>query len=236
MSRGKAINLICCSVPTLVGCAEPGHECEAADMMMYRIIAVAALVLSLLLAYFLWRSYKYNNVLAGKCERLQAAVGEAKRIAIVGEASKLCDDSATQRLEASSATQSPEASPTTTEPTAHEQLFHRLCLLMDGSDQIYTDQELDRARLAKLLATNEHYVSDAVSACTNGGSIIDFINGYRLRHAVLLLTTTKDPIGLIAEISGFSRRSFYRVFDEAYHISPSEYRKAVVGHASQRDM
>ena len=107
---------------------------------------------------------------------------------------------------------------------------------MDGPEQIYTDQELDRARLAKLLGTNEHYVSDAVSACTNGGSIIDFLNGYRLRHAVRLLTTTKDPIGLIAEISGFSRRSFYRVFDEAYHISPSEYRKAVVGHASQRDM
>lgn len=106
-----------------------------------------------------------------------------------------------------------------------EQLFRRLCQLMDGPDQIYTDSELDRSRLAQLLGTNEHYVSDAVSANTGGGSIIDFLNGYRLRHAVRLLTNTKDPIGLIAELSGFSRRSFYRVFDEAYHISPSEFRK-----------
>lgn len=108
-----------------------------------------------------------------------------------------------------------------------EQLFCRLCQLMDGPDQIYTDSELDRSRLAKLLGTNEHYVSDAVSACTSGGSIIDFLNGYRLRHAVHLLSTTKDSIGLIAELSGFSRRSFYRVFDEAYHISPSEFRKTL---------
>lgn len=98
---------------------------------------------------------------------------------------------------------------------------------MDGPDKIYTDPELNRARLAQILGTNEHYVSDAVSECTDGGSITDFINGYRLRHAVRLLATTKEPIGIIAELSGFSRRSFYRVFDEAYHISPSEFRKAV---------
>lgn len=97
---------------------------------------------------------------------------------------------------------------------------------MDGTDQPYTDPDLDRNRLARLLGTNEHYVSDAVSACTNGGSITDFINGYRLRHAVHLLTTTNDSIALIAELSGFSRRSFYRLFDEAYRMSPSEFRRA----------
>ena len=96
MSRRKTINLIFCSVLPLVGCTESGQECEAADMMMiWCIIAVSSLLLFLFLAYFLWRSYKYNNVLADKYERLQA---------VVGEASKLCDDSIPQRLEASPTT------------------------------------------------------------------------------------------------------------------------------------
>ena len=209
MSRRKTIDLIFCSVLTLVGCTEPEHECEAADMMIiWRIIAVSSLLLCLLLAYFLWRSHIYNKVLCEKYDRLLARTAQSS--------------------EATEEPQRLEALPTTTEePTAQEHLFHRLCQLMDGPDQIYTDTELDRARLAQLLGTNEHYVSDAVSACTNGGSITDFLNGYRLRHAVRLLATTNDSIGLIAELSGFSRRSFYRVFDEEYHTSPSEYRKAM---------
>lgn len=40
-----------------------------------------------------------------------------------------------------------------------------------------------------------------------------------------LLTTTKDSVALIAEMSGFSRSSFYRVFSEAYSMSPADYRK-----------
>ena len=241
MSRRKTIDLIFCSVLALVGCTEPEHECEAADMMMiWRIIAVASLLLCLLLAYFLWRSYKkYERLLATTAQRLEASEEPQRLEALPTTAEK------PQRLEALPTTaeepQRSEALPTTTEelqrlealpntaeePTAQEQLFHRLCLLMDGPDQIYTDTELDRARLAQLLGTNEHYVSDAVSACTNGGSIADFLNGYRLRYAVRLLATTNDSIGLIAELSGFSRRSFYRVFDEEYHTSPSEYRKAM---------
>ena len=108
---------------------------------------------------------------------------------------------------------------------AQEQLYSRLCQLMNTPEHIFTDPDLDRCKLARLLGTNEHYISDAVSACTKGGSINDFINGYRLRYAVNLLITTDDSIALIAELSGFSRRSFYRVFDEAYSTSPSEFRK-----------
>lgn len=41
-----------------------------------------------------------------------------------------------------------------------------------------------------------------------------------------LLATTKDSVALIAELSGFSRSSFFRVFSDAYGMSPSDYRKA----------
>ena len=54
----------------------------------------------------------------------------------------------------------------------------------------------------------------------------DFINAYRLRHAARLLATTSDSVALIAELCGLSRRTFYRLFDEAYSMSPSDYRKA----------
>jgi len=191
------------------------HCGEGAEVMLYRILSVSAIVLCLILAYFLWRSYKYNKVLAKKCEQLQLQNGNSS--------SPLSTEEVTTPLPQ----QGGAGGGSVGGGPAGVELFHRLCQLMDTPENIFTDTELDRARLAQLLGTNEHYVSDAVSACTNGGSITDFLNGYRLRHAVRLLATTNDSIGLIAELSGFSRRSFYRVFDEEYHTSPSEYRKAM---------
>jgi AraC-like DNA-binding protein len=96
---------------------------------------------------------------------------------------------------------------------------------MDGPDHIYTDTEMDRIRLAQLLGTNEHYVTDAISACADGKSVNGFLNEYRLRYAAHLLATTNDSITVIAKLSGFSRSSFFRVFSDAYGMSPSDYRK-----------
>ena len=109
--------------------------------------------------------------------------------------------------------------------TAEQQLFRRICDLMDGPDHIYTDSDLDRNRLAQLLGTNDHYVTDAISACTNGKSVNGFLNEYRLRYAARLLATTTDAMVVIAELSGFSRSSFFRIFSDAYGMSPSDYRK-----------
>ena len=174
---------------------------------IYLILFEAILLVCLFIALLLWRSQQKNKMLAEENQRLRAEVERREQ----------------ERLKE----ETKSVPPSPKDPTAQEQLFHRLCQLMDSAEQIYTDPDLDRSRLARLLGTNEHYVSDAVSACTHGGSITDFVNGYRLRHAVHLLTTTNDSIALIAELSGFSRRSFYRLFDEAYSMSPSEYRKTV---------
>ena len=105
--------------------------------------------------------------------------------------------------------------------TAEQLLFRRICDLMDGPDHIYTDTDLDRSRLARLLGTNEHYVTDAISSCTNGKNVNAFLNEYRVRHAAHLLATTDDSITLIAELCGFSRSSFFRIFSDAYGMSPS---------------
>ena len=175
------------------------------SLVIHRIILVAAVLICLLIAYFLWRSHKYNKMLLEKNRRLLAEIEQRERE----------EQHVIEQLKAE-----PEES-----LTADQQLFRRLCDLMDSPDHIYTDADLDRNRLAQLLGTNEHYVTDAISACTDGKSVNSFLNEYRLRYAAHLLATTKDSVALIAELSGFSRSSFFRIFSDAYGMSPSDYRK-----------
>ena len=184
-------------------------EAEIADrrqsVIIYRILAVAAFLVCLFIAYMFWRAAQYNKVLFEKNRRLLAEIEQRERE----------QQQAIDQLKAE-----PEE-----QLTADQQLYRRICELMDSKDHIYTDADLDRNRLAQLLGTNEHYVSDAISACTDGKSTTDFINGYSLRYAAHLLATTSDSVGLIAELVGLSRRTFYRLFNDAYSMSPTDYRK-----------
>ncbi len=176
------------------------------SLIMHRIILVAAILICLLIIYFLWRSHQHNKALLEKNRRLLAEIEQREQE----------QQQSIEQLKA--------------EPqenlTSEQQLFRRICDLMESPDRIYTDADLDRSRLAQLLGTNEHYVTDAISTCTNGKSVNIFLNEYRLRYATRLLATTKDSISLIAELSGFSRSSFFRIFSDAYGMSPSDYRKA----------
>ena len=175
------------------------------SLVVHRIILVAAVLICLLIIYLLWRSHKYNKVLTEKNHKLYEEIEQRRQ---------------EQQHEMEQLQAAPEE-----QLTAEQQLFRHICDLMDGPDHIYTDTDLDRSRLAHLLGTNEHYVTDAISTCTKGKSVKDFLNDYRLRHATHLLATTNDSVALIAELSGFSRSSFFRIFSDAYGMSPSDYRK-----------
>jgi AraC-like DNA-binding protein len=187
------------------------HEKELAlndarsETRIHRVLLAAAILVILLIGYLFWRTRKYNQELLEKNRRLLADIEQREKE----------EQQAIVQLKA--------------EPqenlTANQQLFCRICDLMENSDNIYTDVDLDRNRLAQLLGTNEHYVTDAISTCTNGKSVNAFLNEYRLRYAARLLATTDDSITVIAELSGFSRSSFYRIFSDAYGMSPSDYRK-----------
>ena len=176
-----------------------------AETRIHRVLLAAAVLVLLLIGYLFVRARKYNKVLLEKNRRLLVEIEQRER-------------EEQQNIELLKA-----------EPedllTAEQQLFRRICDLMDGPDHIYTDSDLDRNRLAQLLGTNEHYVTDAISACTNGKSVNGFLNEYRLRYAARLLATTTDAMVVIAELSGFSRSSFFRIFSDAYGMSPSDYRK-----------
>ena len=175
------------------------------SVIIYRILAVAAFIVCGFIVYLLWRATQYNKVITEKNRRLVAEIEQRERE----------EQQAIEQLK--------------TEPeeqlTAEQQLFRRICELMDSSDHVYTEADLDRYRLAQMLGTNEHYVTDAISACADGKSVNGFLNDYRLRYAAHLLATTNDSVALIAELSGFSRSSFFRIFSEVYGMSPSDYRK-----------
>lgn len=180
-------------------------EESEAKTTVYRILAVTTFLVCGFLAYLFWRAVKYNKALFEKNRRLVVEKEQRERE----------EQQVVEQLKSE-----PEE-----QLTPNQQLFRRICELMDSPEHIYTDTDLDRLRLAQLLGTNEHYITDAISACANGKSVSGFLNDYRLRYASHLLATTDNSATLIAELSGFSRSSFFRVFSDAYGMSPSDYRK-----------
>ena len=187
------------------------HEKELAlndaksETRIHRVLLAAAILVILLIGYFLLRVRIYNKELLEKNRRLLTEIEQREQE----------EQQTIVQLKA--------------EPqenlSANQQLFCRICDLMEAPDHIYTDADLDRNRLAQLLGTNERYITDAIRHCTNGKSITAFLNEYRVRHAAHLLATTTDAVTVIAELSGFSRSSFFRIFSDAYGMSPSDYRK-----------
>ena len=184
------------------------HEKELAlndaksETRIHRILLAAAILVILLIGYLFWRTRKYNKELLEKNRRLLTEIEKREQE----------QQQAIEQLEAA-----PEA-----ELTSEQQLYRRLCELMRQPD-IFTDPDTNPDTLARMLGTNRTYIHDAIRECANQ-TPADFINSYRLRHAIHLLSTTNHSVGLIAELCGLSRRTFYRLFSETYAMSPSDYR------------
>lgn len=172
---------------------------------LHRLIIIAAAIIILLIAYLLWRAYKYNKVLAAKNRKLYQEIELNRQ---------------EQQHEMAQLQAMPEA-----ELTTDQQLYRRICALMNEK-QPYTDEALNRDSLAQMLGTNTKYLGQAIHECSHGESVGDFINRYRLEHVARLLKTTDDPIALIGELSGIpSRATLARLFRNAYGMTPTEYRQ-----------
>ena len=176
------------------------------SLVVHRIIIASAFLVCLLIAYLLWRSYKYNKVLTEKNRKLYEEIEQRRQ---------------EQQQEMELMQAAPEEQLTT-----EQQLFRRLCTLMD-EQQPYTDETLNRDTLAQMAGTNEKYVEQAIRQCSKGETVSDFINRYRLEHVARLLKTTSDPIAIVGELSGIpSRATLARLFRNAYGMTPSEFRRA----------
>ena len=173
---------------------------------LHRVMAVALVIILLLIGYLLWRSRKYNRVLAKKNQHLY-------------EQMKLREQAIEEERKALQA--QPEDS-----LTSAQQLFRQLCTLMDER-QPYIDETLNRDTLAQMLGTNAKYVVQAIRECSHGETVTDFITRYRLENVARLLKTTDDPISLIGELSGIpSRATLARLFRNTYGTTCSEFRQA----------
>ena len=174
------------------------------SLVIHRIVLVASVLIILLIAYLLWRSYKYNKVLTAKNHSLYEQIGQRAQAEAVQRG----------QLQAQ-----PEES-----LTAEQQLYRRLCVLMT-EQQPYTDETLNRDTLAQMLGTNAKYVVQAIRECSHGETVSDFITRHRLEHVAHLLKTTDSPISLIGEQAGIpSRVTLARLFRNAYGMTCSEYR------------
>ena len=174
------------------------------SLAIHRIILISAIIIILLVGYLLVRAWKYNKALEAKNRSLYQEIQQREK-------AEADEREALQERPAETLSQ-------------NELLYRRLCELLNNPD-VFTDPDTNQDTLATLAGTNRTYIYDALRECA-GVTPTDFINGHRLRYAARLLATTSDSVSLIAELCGLSRRTFYRLFDEAYSMSPSDYRKA----------
>jgi AraC-like DNA-binding protein len=80
-------------------------------------------------------------------------------------------------------------------------------------------------RLLQLASVSHGHLSRSMSKHF-GCRPVEFVNRTRLSHAAMLLATTADPIGRVAERSGFSRQSYFRPALSCHHgQTPRAYRE-----------
>lgn len=92
------------------------------------------------------------------------------------------------------------------------------------ASKIYCDPELTLGRLARRLHVSAHQLSNAVNR-VEGQNISQFVNGFRIRHAVEELKQDESTIMSAMERSGFLTKSnFYREFKRIHGLSPAEFR------------
>ena len=171
-----------------------------------RIILIAAFLLLLLSGYIIWRVRRDNRLLTEKNRLLYEQIEQREQAK--EEEQRYWQAQPEQSL------------------TFEQQLYRRLCILMTEQHP-YTDENLNRDSLARLLNTNAKYVEHAIRECSHGETVMDFITRYRLEHVAHLLKTTDTPVALIGEQSGIpSRATLARLFRNTYGMTCSEYRQA----------
>lgn len=97
-------------------------------------------------------------------------------------------------------------------------------LMRDG--EIYRDVDLNLERIARKLRRPARDVSSAINR-SQGMSVSQYVNTYRVKRACGLLKATADPITKVMFDSGFGTKSnFNREFLRVTGTTPSAYRRA----------
>lgn len=102
-------------------------------------------------------------------------------------------------------------------------------------DKIYLDSRINLVRFAEHTKLKTKTVSRLIKQYHHC-SFIELINQERLKEAERLLTHTHDLTAQrVGQVSGFaSSSSFYRLFKNAYGVSPAHYRKNKANHSETK--
>ena len=107
-------------------------------------------------------------------------------------------------------------------------LFREIETLM-RERHIYRESNLTREKAASMLGTNRTYLSQCINRNT-GKSFSQYVNGYRIKNALTLLSDPDDttPVKAVAIDSGFcSFSTFNTAFKEEIGMPPSVYREKI---------
>ena len=111
--------------------------------------------------------------------------------------------------------------------SALQDVMGRLGELME-SEECYLDPDLTLPQLAEQLACSVNHLSQVINAGF-GMSFYDYVNGYRVRRAEVLLAADTSPPQAILDIAlavGFNSSStFYSAFKKVTGQTPAQYRK-----------
>jgi AraC-like DNA-binding protein len=116
-------------------------------------------------------------------------------------------------------------------PQQDEPGFRAPSWLLAGVEAMLEEDNLREGvpRLRQLAHVSPAHLS-RVTRQYFGMTPTDLVTNLRLRHAMMLLSTTVESVGIIAERSGFSSASYFsNCFRQANHMSPREYRDKLLG-------
>jgi len=120
----------------------------------------------------------------------------------------------------------PDTEPAVTE--ADRQLFEQLQAMFQ-LEPLYRKPAITIEETARRMKVNRTYLSQAINHCT-GKSFSSFVNEYRVKEAILLMSSNPDKFsleGLGFEVGFNDRKTFYTAFKKATGLSPSEFRNNV---------
>lgn len=119
----------------------------------------------------------------------------------------------------------PDLEPARPEVTeADDAIMARLAHLFEA-DALHTDMDLNLRRIARRLGLPDRSVSQAINK-TQGMSVSQFVNSYRVKDAAKLLTSTDQTILHISLAAGFlSKSNFTREFTRVMGQTPSAWRQ-----------
>lgn len=115
--------------------------------------------------------------------------------------------------------------PTAQQSTSDSEIMQRITHLMEAQ-QLYLNSELQLSDVAKALGTNRNVISSCINS-QQGCSFTQFVNTYRIKHAMELMQRHPDiKILEVWTTSGFStERNFLRIFKQQTGMTPSEWKQ-----------